>query len=83
MPGDKQLIFADGVNHPIEAGRKNFYEQRFMTGRYHPNPFYPPLDKVRVKTLFGHAWRRVVREPVPKQYAHYPQYKDGFWSKVK
>lgn len=83
MPGDKQFIFADGLDHPIYADRRPYFEQRFMTGRFHPNPFHPPLEKIRVKTRFGHAWRNVVREPVPKEFAHYPQYKDGSWSVVK
>jgi type IV secretion system protein VirD4 len=63
MPSDKQIIHADGLPHPIEADRKPYYEQRFMAGRFYPNPYYPPLDKVRVKTRFGHTWLRVIHEP--------------------
>lgn len=83
MPGDKQILFVDGVPHPIYADRRPYYEQRFMAGRYHPNPYHPPADKVRVKTLIGHGWKKVVREKVPGEFAHYPQYRDGFWSKVR
>jgi len=83
MPDNKQILFVDGVGHPVLADRKPYYEQRFMAGRYHPNPYHPPADKVRVKTRFGHAWRDVIREPVPRAYAHFPQYRDGTWSKVK
>ncbi|SDF61725.1 type IV secretory system conjugative DNA transfer family protein [Thalassobaculum litoreum] len=83
MPGDKQILFADGLAHPIYADRRPYYEQRFMAGRYHPNPYHPPADRVRVKTLFGHGWKKVVREPVPDEFAHYPQYRDGTWSKVR
>jgi type IV secretion system protein VirD4 len=83
MPGGEQLLFVDGVSAPIHAGRKPYFERRFMAGRYHPNPFHPPVDKVRVKTLFGHGWKKVVREPVPGEFAHYPQYRDGVWSKVR
>lgn len=83
MPKDKQLLYVDGLPHPICADRRPYYEQRFMAGRYHPNPYYPPADRVRVKTLFGHGWKKVVREPVPGEFAHYPQYHDGFWSKVR
>lgn len=83
MPADRQIIFVDGVAHPIFAERRPYYEQAFMAGRYHPNPYYPPQDRVRVKTRGGFAWRRVVVEPVPRQYAHYPQYAGGFWSRVK
>jgi len=83
MPRDKQLLFVDEVPAPIYADRRPYYEQRFMAGRYHPNPYYPPADRVRVKTMFGHGWKTVVREPVPDEFAHYPQYRDGYWSKVR
>jgi len=81
-PSDKQYIFTDGVP-PIYADRKPYYEQAFMAGRYHPNPYHPPLDRVQVKTRFGHAWRRVVTVPVPPAYAHYPQYRNGIYSYVE
>lgn len=83
MPDNKQIIFADGLPHPIEADRKPYYEQRFAAGLYHPNPYYPPLDKVRVKTRFGHAWLRVIREPVPPECAHLPQWSEGYWSRIE
>ena len=83
MPPDKQFIFCDGLQNPIYADRKPYYDQAFMAGRYHPNPYHPPLDKVRVKTLFGAAWKRVIREPVPQAFAHYPQYRDGVWSRIE
>ncbi len=80
---DKQYIFADNLPGAIHADRKPYYEQRFMAGRYHPNPFHPPLDKVRVKTRFGHAWRQIVTKAVPPEFAHYPQYKGGNYSHVE
>ncbi|KPM22441.1 hypothetical protein AAJ72_11100 [Citromicrobium sp. RCC1885] len=83
MPPDRQLIWVDGVAKPIWGERAPYYEQRFMAGRYHPNPYHPPADKVRVKTRLGHEWRRVMREPVPQEFAHYPQYADGYWSVVR
>ena len=83
MPHGKQILFTDSVTAPIYADRKPYYEQRFMAGRYHPNPYHPPASKVRVKTLFGHGWKKIVREPVPDAFAHFPQYRDGFWSKVR
>lgn len=39
MPSDKQLIFTDGLN-PIHADRRPYYEQRFMQGRFSPNPYH-------------------------------------------
>lgn len=82
-PNDRQFIFADGLSHPIYAERAPYWEQRFMAGRFHPNPFHPPLDRVRVKTAFGHAWRRVITAHVPAQHAHLPQYADGHWSYIE
>ncbi|MEM8985437.1 MAG: type IV secretory system conjugative DNA transfer family protein [Pseudomonadota bacterium] len=82
MPHDKMIMFVDGLEHPIYADRTPYYEQNWMAGRFHPNPYHPPLDAVRVKTRFGYGWRRVVKEPVPQRFAHYPQYKDGIWSRV-
>ena len=82
MLADKQVIFADGLSHPIWADRVAYYEQPFMAGRYHPNPYHPPSHAVRVRTRHGYAWRPVITEPVPRQFAHYPQYADGTWSRI-
>ena len=82
-PEDKLYLFTDLLPSPLYAERKPYYEQRFMAGRYHPNPYHPPLDRVRVKTRFGHAWKRIINAPVPNAYAHYPQYRDGTWSYVE
>lgn len=82
MADDKQIIFADRLPHPVEADRKPYYEQRFVQG-FHPNPYYPPQDRVRVKTRFGHAWLQVHREPVPAEFAHLPQWSDGFWYRIE
>ncbi|MFC3229150.1 type IV secretory system conjugative DNA transfer family protein [Marinibaculum pumilum] len=82
MPGDRQIIFADGLEHPLYAERRAYFDQPFMAGRYHPSPFHPPADKVRVRTRGGYAWRRVIVEPVPRRFAHYPQYVGGTWSRI-
>ncbi|EKE68463.1 type IV secretory system conjugative DNA transfer family protein [Oceanibaculum indicum] len=82
MPADKQLIFADGLAHSVWADRRAYYEQPFMAGRYHPNPYHPPPDRVLIATPRGPRWRPVIVEPVPPAYAHYPQYADGFWSRI-
>lgn len=83
MPSDKQVFFTDVLSKPAYVDRKPYYEQKWMAGRFHPNPYRPPLDKVRVKTFWGHAWRKVIYEPVPDQYADYPQYADGYWSRIE
>ncbi|MDF1722445.1 MAG: type IV secretory system conjugative DNA transfer family protein [Minwuia sp.] len=82
LPQNKQIIFADGLAHPILADRVQYYELPFMAGRYHPNPYFPPKDRVQIMTPRGQQWRPVVVEPVPKRFAHYPQYRDGRWSRI-
>jgi type IV secretion system protein VirD4 len=84
MPGDKMVIFADGVSSPIWADRIAYYDHPSMAGRYHPNPFFPPDDAVRVRTRSGgYQWRPVITEPVPPRFAHYPQYsQSGTWSYI-
>jgi type IV secretion system protein VirD4 len=39
-PSDKQYIFTDSLPKPLYADRKPYYEQDFMSGRYHPNPYH-------------------------------------------
>lgn len=80
---ERQFIFADIVGKPIPASRAPYYEQVFMARRYHPNPYHPPANKVRVKTKLGHTWRKVAKKRVPGRYADYPQYADGAWSFIR
>lgn len=82
MAGDRQFIFADRLPGAIYAERAPYWEQRFMAGRYHPNPYHPPLDRVPVRGRFGTAWRPVIVEPVPDAFADYPQYRSGLWSRI-
>jgi type IV secretion system protein VirD4 len=82
MPADEQFIFCDDLEHAVLAKRKPYYEQRLMSGLYHPNPYHPPLDRVRVKSMTGFKWRPVITEPVSAHYRDYPQYKDGVRSKI-
>ena len=79
----KAIVFADALPGPALLDRRAYYDQRFMAGRFHPNPYHPPMDRVRVKTRFGTAWKRVVRENVPQAFAAYPQYADGTWSRIE
>lgn len=46
-----------------------------MAGMYHPNPYHPPMDSVRVKTRLGMSTRRIIRAEVPPRYAHLMQYR--------
>ena len=83
MPPNRMFVFADELRHPIYAERRPYFQQGWMAGRYHPNPFHPPLDRVQIATERGSEWRRIIEEDVPAEFAHYPQYADGRWSYVE
>ncbi|WP_299671774.1 type IV secretory system conjugative DNA transfer family protein [uncultured Roseobacter sp.] len=81
-PENAAYVFADGVRYPILAEKRRYFEERMFAHRYHPNPFFPPTDRVQIKTLFGTRWRPVITAPVPERFAHLPQYQDGLWSYI-
>lgn len=84
MGRDEMLIFADHLPGAIAATRRPYWEQHWMAGRYHPNPFHPPLDRVSVTDHRGRMRTRpVITEPVPDRYAHLPQYRHGLWSYIE
>ncbi len=83
MPLTKQYIFTDSLSKVLYADRAPYYEQYFMAGRYHPNPYHPPPDKVRVKTRFGYEWRRVIQKAVPEAFKSYPQYQTKPYSVIR
>lgn len=81
---DEQILFISGKNlKPILANKYPYYTRREMAGLYLPNPHHPPVDRVRIQTLFGKRWRRVISEPVPQALASFPQYQDGTLSYVE
>lgn len=71
----KMLLFADNLPGPILADRRPYFEERFMAGRYFPNPFHPPVDRVAVRTRWGRRVRRVITAPAPDRLKDYPQYR--------
>lgn len=83
MPPDRAYLFHEDVEFPIELERGPYWFERKLAGRFHPNPYHPPIDSVHVRTFWGMRTRKVVIEPVPQRYAHYPQYRNGLWSRVK
>ena len=84
MPEDRQIIFVSDLNlQPIFAEKFAYFDRPELAGRYLPNPYHPPVDKVRVMTLDGTLVCRVITEPVPPALAHFPQHKDGWWSYVE
>ena len=83
MPSNKAYLFHEDVEYPIEIDRVPYMDRRDLAGLFHPNPMHPPLDRVTVQTRWGKRTRRVITEPVPQRFAHFPQYRAGLWSHVK
>lgn len=83
MRSDRAYLFHEDVEYPIELERRPYYAQRSLAGKFHPHPAMPPLDRVTVATRWGKRTRRVITEPVPARFAHYPQYRNGTWSRVE
>lgn len=84
LPEDRQVLFISGKNlKPVLAHKYPFFSRPEMAGLYLPNPFHPPLDRVRVATRFGEKWLRVITEPVPPALRHLPQYQEGLISYVE
>lgn len=80
--GDNEaLLFIDGLSGPALLNRRPYWTMPGL--KAHPNPFHPPLDQTRVMTRRGLETRRVIQEPVPARFAHYPQYREGLWSRVE
>lgn len=82
MAPGHMYLFADGLSGAVYGEREPYWTQRWMAGRYHPNPYHPPLDGVTVQTRWGPRWRRVFARKVPEAYADYPQYADGIWTMI-
>lgn len=83
MPPGRAYLFHEDVEYPIELERRPYWQERRLAGRFHPNPYHPPIDRVSVRTFWGMRTRKVITEPVPQRYAHYPQYRNGLWSRVR
>ncbi|MEP4987399.1 MAG: type IV secretory system conjugative DNA transfer family protein [Paracoccaceae bacterium] len=81
-PPDKGYAFVDGLAHPVFFDRRPYYEKKWMNGRWFPNPYHPPVDRVRVKTFWGYRTHMVRDVPAPANLAHYPQYACGRMRKI-
>ncbi len=84
MPESRTILFISGLNlRPIYAEKYHYFDRVEMAGRYLPNPYHPPVDRVRVMTADGPNIRRIIIEPVPPEAAsQFPQYREGHWSFV-
>lgn len=84
MPEDRQIMFVSGKNlKPILAEKHPYYTRGDFAGRFLPNPFHPPHDRVVIPSRWGDRQVRVIREPVPRAFAHFPQYAEGEWAFVE
>lgn len=79
LPEDRMISFVSGRNvPPIYARRRNYDAVRALRGRWLPNPYHPPHDRVKLPGLFGSRRIDVVNEAVPEHLAHFPQFQCGF-----
>ena len=84
MPEDRQILFISGKDlPPAYAAKYPYFTRREMAGLYLPNPYHPPVDRVRVVTRWGTRRRKVVTITVPRKFAGFPQHASGTWSYVK
>ena len=82
-PNDRIYMMADGLPHPAEVYGRPYYGERALAGKFHPNPYHPPADRVQVQTMWGTRWRKVTNKPIPDRYADLPQYAYGKWSYIE
>ena len=84
MPEDRQICFLSGHSlGPILGHKYPYYARPEFAGRFLPNPFHPPLDRVSIPRRWGGGTARIITEPVPRKYAQFPQYDAGTWSYVQ
>jgi len=75
LPEDEMIAFISGKGlPPILCNKYPYFTRREMAGRYLPNPYHPPTDRVKVRGMFGDKWLKVREIRVPEKYAHFPQY---------
>lgn len=84
LRGDRQVLFISG-SEPLAvlADRYPYFDRPEFAGLYLPNPFHPPHDSVRVMGRWGRKRLRVIREPVPDEFASFAQYQNGDWAYVE
>lgn len=84
MPEDRQICFVAGKSlGPILGHKYPYYARPEFAGRFLPNPFHPPLDRVSIPRKWGRGTAKVITEAVPHKFAHLPQYDAGSWSYVQ
>jgi type IV secretion system protein VirD4 len=67
---------------PAIAHKMPYYRMPELAGRYMPSPYHPPFDRIKVKGRFFLRTRKVVSERVPERFADWPQFQQGYWSRL-
>ncbi len=85
LPNGTAIVAMPGtLEHPAFMRHRNYWQRRDLAGRYLADPFHPTAKgDVQVQISFGKQYRRVIREQVPPELSHLPQYQDGTWSYVE
>lgn len=84
MPENRQILFVSGLGlSPIYAEKYPYFTRAELAGGFMPNPYHPPIDKVRLPGFCGPRWHRVITERVPARFSHLPQYQSGEWSYIE
>lgn len=76
MAPQQMYMITDGL-HPTDGRLPFYFNEAWMDGRYLPNLYHPPVDKVQVMTKRGPRYRPVVARNVPTACADFPQYASG------
>jgi len=81
---DEQVAFVgDRSLKPLRAKKRHYYDREDFAGRFLPNPYHPPSDKIDVRHKGKVVSCPVVSKPVPFELAHLPQYQQGQMSVVE
>jgi len=68
---------------PLRAKKRHYYDREDFAGRFLPNPYHPPSDKIDVRHNGRKISCPVVSKPVSPELAHLPQYQAGQMSVVE
>lgn len=87
MPSDRAILMVSGRDvPPVYIHKYPYYSRKArkeMNGRYLPNPFHPPQDRVTYHTMFGKRVVRVIRGRVPSHLIQFPQFDLGYALKLE
>lgn len=85
MREDQQILFVAGKNlKPVMAEKLPYFSRPDLVGRFLPNPFHGPQDRIEVPGRWGKRTLRIIREAVPPEFQHLPQYcSTGTWAFVE